>query len=200
MSMETIRFQWRSRPGSPLLMHNVRLANPLDPVVRAIKKLTAKKTKKTDDDIEEIARLEFVGGLYYDDDVGPYLPAQNVIKCLVEAARMLRLGKQIERGVIAGDARFTLAYHGPRTPEEMWEKRGEFADTRAVGNKNVTVQRTRPRFNTWSADVELLVDTTVVDVEQVIHIADLAGQRVGICERYGGWGRFVSKAVDTSAD
>lgn len=52
----------------PLLMHNSRMANPLDPIVKAVGKITSKRVK-TDDDQEELARLDFYGGLYLDPDV-----------------------------------------------------------------------------------------------------------------------------------
>ena len=46
------------------MMHNARLANPLDPLVQEIKKLTGKR-KKTEDDLLQIARLEWEGGFYF---------------------------------------------------------------------------------------------------------------------------------------
>ncbi len=180
---------WRGRPGSPLLTHNVRLANPLDPIVREIKKLTKKRTNKTDDDLVEIGRLEFEGGLYWDDDDGPIVPAQNVMKCLVEAARTLKLGKQVERGIVPADPHYKINYSGPRTKEKLWEK--GFYDTRAVGNQRAKVMRTRPRFNQWSLDIALIVNPEMIDDDMLAHISDIAGSQIGLCERYGGWGRFV---------
>src|SRR5262249_49765792 len=48
--------------GSPLVMHNERLADPLDPFARDIAKVS-KKRNKTEADHLEIARLEFLGGM-----------------------------------------------------------------------------------------------------------------------------------------
>lgn len=48
---------------SPLLMHNGRLADPLDPLVKDIKKLSCKRPK-TEADLERITKLEFLGSLY----------------------------------------------------------------------------------------------------------------------------------------
>jgi hypothetical protein len=47
-----------------MLLHNGALASPLQSVTKAIKSLNAKKTKKTERDIEMIAQLEVIGGLY----------------------------------------------------------------------------------------------------------------------------------------
>ena len=72
-----MRFRITITGTAPLLMHNGRLANPLDPSTQALKSLTSKR-KKTDDDLFDIARAEFLGGLYIDPDVGPYVPGENV--------------------------------------------------------------------------------------------------------------------------
>lgn len=50
---------------TPLLVHNARLADPLDPIVRQTKPISGKRSK-TEEDHLELARLEFIGGLYYD--------------------------------------------------------------------------------------------------------------------------------------
>lgn len=48
---------------APLLMHDNKAANPLNPYAKAMKALTGKR-KKTDDDLAEIARIEWEAGLY----------------------------------------------------------------------------------------------------------------------------------------
>ena len=51
---------------TPLMLHNIRLADPDDPVVRQISELTAKKKSMTEADRLQVAWLKFVGGLYHD--------------------------------------------------------------------------------------------------------------------------------------
>ena len=60
----------------PLILHNARLADPLDPISKAMKTVSSKR-KKTDADFEELARLEFEGGLYMVDDE-PVIPARLI--------------------------------------------------------------------------------------------------------------------------
>lgn len=47
-----------------MLLHNGMLASPLNPVTKAMKQITAKKTKKTERDVEMLSELEVVGGVY----------------------------------------------------------------------------------------------------------------------------------------
>lgn len=53
--MKTIRF--RLTGATPLIMHADTMVDPFHPLTREKKKLTAKKSNKTDDDLRRIARL-----------------------------------------------------------------------------------------------------------------------------------------------
>src|SRR5688572_13744854 len=87
----------------PLIMHNVRLADPRDQFAKQLKALSGTRTK-TDDVYDEMAEAEFLGGLYWHADTGPYIPGENVFASLVEGARMSKQGRAVERGVLLGIA------------------------------------------------------------------------------------------------
>lgn len=172
----------------PLLMHNVRLADPSDPIVKQIKKLTSKRTK-TEDDQEDIAHLEFLGSLYHDADEGPYLPGENVQRCLLDAARINKLGKQIERGVFIDSDVNPIAYKGPRDPEELWADHN-FRNRAAVRVGTSRTMRCRPEFRQWSSQVHGLLDTALLSLDDLASIATNAGAMVGIGDRRPRYGRF----------
>src|SRR5688572_8352761 len=115
---------------APLLMHNGQLADPLNKWAKAMKKITAKR-KKTDEDYEELSRLEFEGGLYLDDDLAPCIPGINLEGCLVDGAKKSKLGEQFKAAVMIVD-NWPLLYSGPRAVEELWAH-GGFRDTRRAG-------------------------------------------------------------------
>lgn len=181
----------------PLLMHNIRLADDQEPIVREIKKLTAKKTKKTDEDKQEIDRLSFAGGLYYDDTLGPYMPAENVFRCLMEAGSLTRDGKKIERGVFVHTTQAPLAYDGPRDIDKLWDGgTGRHVDRRMVAVQRQRIPRVRPIFPEWAFTMQMDIDTTVIDVEEFIDIFRKAGRMIGL----GDYRRFYGKfAVEVSA-
>ena len=91
-----MRFTLKIEGLAPLLMHNARLANPLDTIVQAKKPIAAKRTK-TDDDHALLSKYEFLGGLYIDADAGPYLPAENIERCIRDAAAFSRQAESIRR-------------------------------------------------------------------------------------------------------
>lgn len=181
---------------APLLMHNIRLADDQDPYVREIKKLTAKKTKKTDDDKMEIDRLSFAGGLYFDADLGPYMPAENIFRCLMEAGSLTRSGKKIERGVIFDGTRAKLEYDGPRDIETMWGGGDSVhVDRRMVAVQRQRIPRVRPIFPNWALSIGVETDPTVIDPEEFEDIVEKAGRMIGLGDFRRFYGKFVGKVI-----
>jgi hypothetical protein len=181
-------------------MHNVALSDPNNKFARAIAELTS-KSDKTREDHQEIARLEFVGSLYLGAK-GPMIPAPNMKKCLVQAAKVRKEGKTIERGLLPTAMEIPLMYDGPRTPEEMWSyKDGFFQYLSPVSVGRAKVQRMRPRFVSWALVSEWELLTDVIDFAKLQRIAKEAGLIEGLGDgRTLGFGRFeaVAKKAETA--
>jgi hypothetical protein len=173
---------------APLLMHNARLSNPRDPMARAMKKISAKRGK-ADDDYEELAHLEFLGSLYTDPDVGPYVPGDNIFRALVDAARKRKLGVKVTSGLIVMSGVNPLAYTGPRDPEKLWQE-GTFAHEASVKVGTSRVIRTRPRFTGWATSAALYLDTETLDLDDLVQIVETAGRLVGLGDWRPRFGRF----------
>ncbi len=83
----------------PMLQHNGRLANPLDPFTKAVAAIS-KKRGKTEKDIADLAQIEARGGLYETEDGLVGLPAHNVRQCVQVAAKAFKLGRQVDQALI----------------------------------------------------------------------------------------------------
>lgn len=175
---------------SPLLMHSARLSNPLDPIAKAMKRVSSKRVK-TDDDYLEMARLEHMGGLYFDDEIGPYVPADNIWRCLQDAAKKRKLGQQIKSGLIVTTDVNPLAYDGPRTIDGLWEDEN-FRHQASVKVQTSRVIRTRPIFQQWATEAEVIYDPTQLDHTQIEEVAELAGTLIGLGDWRPKFGRFES--------
>jgi hypothetical protein len=182
---------------APLLMHNVRLADDQNPYTRAISKLTAKRSKKTEEDKLEIDRLSFAGGLYFDEEIGPYLPAENIFRCLMEAGSLTRSGKKIERGLIFDGTRARLEYDGPRDVESLWGDDGDspFVDRRMVAVQRQRIPRVRPIFPNWSASIGVEIDGQVLDPEEFEDIVAKAGKLIGLGDYRRFYGKFSGSVI-----
>lgn len=186
---ETIHFEIEGI--APLLTHNIRLCNSRDPIVRAMKEITAKGTKKTDTDIEELARLEFMGGLYLGDNGEPVVPGENIEATIRDGARKSRKGKDALAGIIS-DGNWPLIYDGPKTADELWED-GRFSDIRGVVVGKARVMRTRAMFRAWSLKFDVSFLPGVVSARDVRDWLATAGQIVGLLDGRPKFGRFVVK-------
>jgi hypothetical protein len=179
--------------GTPLLCHNERLADPLDPVTMEIAKLAAGR-KKTEAIHLEIARLEFAGGLYHDEEIGPYLPTWNIVRCIQDGGTRFKLGKDIVRALIPVAEKTPIEYEGPREIGAMWED-GRFASRKGVGISGRRVIRTRPVFTDWKVVAELELDLDILTPEKVDQCVASAGKYSGIGDNRPVFGRFHGSAV-----
>jgi hypothetical protein len=187
-----------------LVLHNERLADPLDPVTRAIAAIS-KKRSKTEADHLEIARLEFLGGLYlngpaeFDDghfimgkDVKPAIPAWNVLRCLQDGATRHKRGKDVLRGCHPLTEFAELHYDGPTDPDLMW-KSGDFSLRKTVGVQRARTVRTRPFFSPWSVTLRIEVDPVVFDLDTLAVMWREAGRYAGLGEMRPVYGRFIGR-------
>lgn len=188
--MQTVKFKLKS--VTPLLQHNGRLANPLDPFAKDLKKVTSKRGK-TDADLEEIARREFYGGLYWNSEMGPHIPDSMLQASITEGAKKFKLGKAFKSAVfVMGDMR--LDYDGPREPDALWDNR-EFSHEAMVKVGNAKTLRTRPMFKDWVGEVSVTFDESVVDEQQVKSAFEAAGRFVGLGDWRPRFGRFTAEKI-----
>ena len=187
--------------GTPLLMHNDRLADPLDSFALEIKKLSNKRNK-TEENHLAMALLEFQGGLYHDGvvdptdisvgEIGPYIPGWHVVRSIQNAGKAHKLGATVLRGVTPVTLKAPLQYEGPRDPESLW--RENFWLRKSVGVGQARVPRTRPMFEEWRLEVEIEVDLTQLDPEKVNQLALEAGKFYAIGDYRPLYGRFFGSA------
>lgn len=188
----------------PMLMHSGVLADKLNPWVRKIKPLTSKLSKKrTDADEEEIARLEWNGGLWYDEANGrPAIISDAIEGAIRDGARAMRQGKDAVCGVmVVGDC-VPLQYVGPKGRDELWAHqvggRKTFVDRRGAGVQKARVMRTRPRFEEWSASFELQIDEDAMQPKDVHAALAEAGARKGIGDFRPKFGLFTVEKFEVS--
>jgi len=178
---------------APLIMHNVQLADPMNETTRKMKAITNKGRKKSDADIEELARLEFMAGLYVDEKGRPCVPGANIEGMLREAAKKQRKGKDFGAGVIC-EGEYPLEYEGPKKAEKLWES-GNFRDARAVVVKQSRIIRTRAAFRMWAVTVEVQYRPDVVSRADVVKALETGGSLVGLMDYRPRYGRFEVKVL-----
>lgn len=182
-------FEMRLTGTRTLLMHNARLSNPLDPYAQAMKAVHSKR-KKTDDDYRELAKREWLGSVYFDAGVGPYVPGENIERMLLDSAKITRNGMDIKRGVMVETDLNVLEYAGSRDPEKLCTDE----NYRLMASVKVGVQRVmrcRPAFRTWSLSASGVLDESILNPEEFRAIVERAGRLVGLGDWRPRYGRFT---------
>lgn len=183
--------------ASPLLCHNGQTADPRNTYAKAMKAISGKR-KKTDADYDEMARLEWLAGLYRSGDrlVVPDYVLESVF---IAGAKKSKRGVQAKCGMFFTE-HAVLDFDGnpgainDETLAEMFAG-GEFTHTIGVKVGMAKVMRTRPIFRNWSLTAVVQYDPDVLNLRDIEDIADDAGRLVGIGDWRPKHGRFTATVV-----
>ena len=193
---------------TPLLMSSGEAERQSD-TYRAYRQLS-KKRGKTEEDEERLRELEWYTRLYYDEEIGCYIPGKNVKEMLRSAATKWRAGEDVKRSLVIPAYRIPLIYDGPREPAELWSSKSPtFSYTAMVANAGAgsgRVERCRPKFEKWSLQTEIAFDPEDLDAVLVESIVKRA-ERYGLGDYRPEFGAFRSslkflreQREDASAD
>lgn len=154
------------------------------------------KRHKTEADHEEMAKIEFYGGLYMNGN-GPEIPDYVFEACLIGkggAARKERRGMDAKAGLFV-DGSSDLLYDGPRTKEELWENK-RFVHQALVTVQKSRIVRTRPIFDEWTTQFTIQYFDDLVSKEDIMRWLAVAGEQVGLCDWRPRYGRFTFDVAD----
>jgi hypothetical protein len=189
--------QIRLQGVSPLLCHNGQTADPRNTYAKAMKAVSSKR-KKTDADYDEMARLEWLAGLYrIDGDL--VIPDYVIESTMIGGAKKSKRGPQAKCGLFFTE-HASLQFNGKpsaitdETLSEMFAS-GDFTHTIGVKVGMAKVMRTRPVFRNWSINALAQYDPDVLNMRDVEEIAVDAGKLVGIGDWRPKHGRFEAEVV-----
>ena len=181
----------------PIILHNGLLADPTNPIVLQQKAITAKKSKKTDADNLELARLEWFGGLYLSESGRICIPSDNIERCIQQGGQKQRIGKDVQAGVFVSEAEVEIKH--PDIAGKKIEKL--YGDPRFTIRKGVKIQtsriiRIRPMIPTgWTLTFTVEFDETLVNARNLEQAILDAGTYVGLGDWRPKFGRFTHEIL-----
>lgn len=190
--MKTIKCEFHGI--SPLIMHSCKCVNPLHPLSIEIKKVTSIR-KKTEEDQIKLSDLEWEGGLYWDDSIGLYIPAENIEATVREGAKARKKGKDIVRGFMCEDLKAPLDIGAKLTKDQLRDDYN-YRDVRSMKVQKARVMRTRPRFNTWNCTFLASYDENLLNFNDIRDAIEYSGQYVGLCDSRPKYGKFTAKITE----
>lgn len=192
--MKTCKVKWTGI--RPLVMHNGIKADPTNKLVRRIKEITSKGTKKlTDADYEERDALEWRAGLYWDDELGAVIPSDNIERCVQLGAQKSRIGKDVQAAMFCSEPLVKLEYEGPKNLDKLAGD-PRFTLRRGVAVQKSRIIRIRPMFPTgWSLTFTLEYDETIVNTKNIVKAMEDAGALIGLGDWRPKFGRFLVEVL-----
>lgn len=163
---------------TPMLIHNGRTANPLDDFSKAMKAITSKR-KKTEEDLEKLMDIQWEASLYWNDQIGLYMPVENLLAALLKACKKHKMGPMVGGFVFTEKLGFPIITKNHDNFEALKaDKENKFV-------KAVTIQRSktlacRPIFNEWKINFDFIVDLSVLIESDVTMILNTMQNRVGL--------------------
>lgn len=188
--VRTFNVRISGRPGVPLLVSNKQSADPLNPYAKKMREITEKHhSKRTEDDFQRMAELQFRSSFYLNEKKEPVIPAVNLENVIIQGAKKFRKGPYAKAGVVVLDDA-ELIYDGPRSVDKLFGD-SRFVKRDLIPNKAGMTAVTRPQFQKWALEFTVQVDGETIDPADVQRALEIAGQAIGM----GNWrprhGRFV---------
>lgn len=178
---------------SALLQHDDKTANPMNPYTKRLKEITGKR-KKTDEDIFQIAKIEWEASLYHTEKDGYFIKAECFEGTFLTAAKAFKLGNVFKQAVSIPKNPKLKFSENHLNPDRLFEIT-EYRDIRTVKVGMQKVMRCRPIFNEWSCKFELWYDETRIDESTLFQVLQYAGNYIGVCDYRPKFGRFNVKQL-----
>lgn len=195
-----------------LLCHNGQTADPRNHYAKAMKQISGKR-KKTDADLDQLAKIEWFAGLYIGrvemgDSKLPttVLPSHVLESAFIAGAKKSKRGTQAKSGLFVTKPAlldFKGKPEGALTEEQLQEaldalyESGEHHLTVGVKVGQAKVMRTRPMLSDWKATCEVEFDDEVMTFADLREVVEDAGRLVGCGDWRPKYGRFEA-VVETA--
>lgn len=182
---------------SPLLQNNPQTVDPFNPYAKAMKAITNKRSGKTEDDLIELGNIEARAKLYFDDQVGVYVPARWLTEAIVTAAfGTIKIGKDKMRGgVFSTEDKIALHYDGidkVKTADDVVYN-PKFRLRMGLPQGKVRVPKDFPIFHGWSFGTVIEFDDTVADLNGIKRIVEKTAKYVGFGDFRPTFGRAIAE-------
>lgn len=171
---------------APMVHHSGQLADPLSAPAKELRKIS-KKRAKTDADLEQMAKVEWYGGLWLANG-RPCIPGEAVEAAFIAAARKSKRGPAARAGMVSPE-NWPLDYEGPSDIDDLWANES-FRLRVGVRIGPSRIMRTRPIFRRWAAKVRIDYVDDQLDEQDVVDIMRVAGRVVGLGDWRPRYGRF----------
>lgn len=175
---------------SPLLMNNPQTVDRFNRFAKRMAVISAKKTRRTDDDFLEFRDLEMESKSYFDEKLGVYVPDSWVAEAIAAAAfRVAKISRADIRGAMfTTEDKIPLTFRDQDKVKSITDivKNPAFRIILNLPQGQTRLAKAFPIFHQWSFKTSVEFDDKIIDPDSLTRILDYTS-------KYGGFGDFRPK-------
>ena len=184
MAIQTICVTYRGIDS--ILQNNPQMSDPLNKFSKEMKQITGKR-KKTDEDIADMRNLEIRAKIYFDEEIGIYVPSSWVQASIagVSWSRAKIKKGDIRACVFVTEQKLKLQYDGFEQVKKPMDIVGNdrFHLIQSLKQGQVRVVKATPIFNNWSFSCDIEFDDSIINESELKSIIEYGA-------KFGGFGDF----------
>lgn len=185
MSVQQLSFTIKGT--APLLMNNPQMVDPFNLIAKEVKVITKKGPRRTDEDFRMHRALEMEAKIYWDSEVGIYVPIRWMAASLAKISyARTKISKGAFRGAVFIDGeRMKLSYRGEKSVKGAADVHAnpDFQHLMLLPQGPIRVAKVTPIFHDWSFSGSLEYENEIIDRATLVSLIQYAA-------RYGGYGDF----------
>jgi len=176
-----------------LLLNNPQTVDRFNHFSRRMAEISAKKTRRTDDDHLEYRNLDLASKIYWDDEIGVYVPETWVSESIATSAfNTVKVSKAKVRGALfVTEPKLALKYD----KQEKVKKRDDIVHNEhfrfliALPQGQSRVVKAFPIFHKWSFSTTVEFDDAILDHNMLKRICEYSAKYVGFGDLRPTFGR-----------
>jgi hypothetical protein len=185
MSIQEMKFTIKGI--TPLLQNNPQCVDRFNYYARSISKINMKGKRRTDEDYLELRDLEISAKIYWNDNIGIFVPTRWVAAALAKVSfTQAKISKASFRGGVFMDGdKMELSYRGKKSVKSALDivKNHDFRHLMLLPQGQVRVAKVSPIFHDWAFSGGLEFDDKIID-------SDTLKSLLKYSAHYGGFGDF----------
>ena len=184
---------------TPLLQNNPQTVDRFNHFAKRMKTISAKGTRRTDDDYLEMRDLEMESKIYFDDTLGVYAPAGWLAEAIATAAfRVAKISKANIRGALfIGDDKIKLTYRDSNKVKSIADIVGNaaFRQMLTLPQGQVRIVKAFPIFHGWAMATMIEFDDKIIDPDSLSRIVEHTSRYVGFGDFRPKFGRATAEVI-----
>jgi hypothetical protein len=193
--MNIEKFETTIKGITPLILHNCQMSNPLNKYNKQAK-VYSSKGKKTEEDLEKLLNIQWESALYWSDELGLYMPWENIYSCILKAAKNHSMGQKMGGVSFSSPIGYPIITKNHKNLK-LLKKDNENKFVKMVSIRRSKVLSCRPIFNEWEISFKFNMDTRFINANDMKIILTTMKERGGLgvwrptSPQPGPYGRFV---------